>query len=325
MRGNTIAVYETIKYLQTQTFVENEGFNYKWISRQLVQETLQKEYDLKLELDTIQRHFKKLSISGVVNYLKFGVKDCFRVLKKEFRGMIYTKDEIDSTYTKNQQKIESIFKCYSKNLTLDIKDEFENFILHYENRKKAGKFDGWYSYNFFIKQWTKWCKNINEIINTIDSYFYDEKFKNIGGKKEFEHFQSHYQGLGTLVKEPLKLFESWVRTAKKFKSFTSSTSQKPKEQQEYKWNFRKAKSESDEIKDWLLFDLHYDWKEKHWYKDENQFEININARVLKIGIIKVMHPDFNKEEYLLFNIENKKNQILLEKESQNIEDVEILS
>jgi len=313
MRGNMIAVFETIQYLQSQSFVQNEISDYKWISRQLIQQTLKTRYNLKLELDTIQRHFRRLSISGVVDYLKVGAKDCFQVLSQPFCGMIYQKNEIDTSFLKNQTKIESIFKFYSKNQNLNIQDEFENFILHYENRKNAGKFDGWYSYNFFLKKWQKWCKNIKELINPLDSYFYDEKFKAIGGKREFEHFQTHYQGLGTIVKNPLKMFESWVKTSKKFKTFTTfqntNQSQKSKEKQDYKWNFRKAKEVSDRIKDWLEFEKGINWLDDYYWKGKS---------IPGIGWQKVMHPDFNKEEILLFKIENK---IMID----NIEDVEILS
>jgi len=315
MRGNTIVIFETIQYLQSQSFVQDEISDYKWISRQLVKITLEKKYNLKLELDTIQRHFRQLSINGAVDYIKVGVKDCFQVLKEEFRGMIYNKDEIDTSFSKNHQKIESIFKFYSKNQNLDIQDEFENFIYHYENRKNAGKFDGWYSHNFFIKQWQKWCKIIKEIINPIDSYFYDKKFKTIGTKKEFEHFQIHYQGLGSLIKEPFKLFESWIKTAKKFKNFTNTTQiQKSKEQQEYKWNFRKAKDISDKIKDYLEFEKGINWLDDYYWKGKS---------IPGIGWQKVIHPDFNKEEILLFKIDSVDGNYMLQYQSEDIIDSEV--
>ena len=82
-------------------------------------------------------------------------------------------------------------------------------------------------------------------------------------------------------------------------------SQEQQEKSDYKWNFKKAKHISDKLKDWLEFDLGLDWKEKYYWKDIYEFEIKARNGILKIGWKKMPHPDFNKDEILLFKIDDE--------------------
>ena len=72
------------------------------------------------------------------------------------------------------------------------------------------------------------------------------------------------------------------------------------EQRAYRWDFRKAKNISDNIKKYLKFDLAIDYMQYYW-EDKLPFTIEDKTYDIK----EVMHPDFNKNEYLIFVVDEK--------------------
>ena len=100
-------------------------------------------------------------------------------------------------------------------------------------------------------------------------------------------------------------FKKWCMQKKRKRVKELEKSQEQQEKSDYKWNFKKAKHISDKLKDWLEFDLGLDWKEKYYWKDIYEFEIKARNGILKIGWKKMPHPDFNKDEILLFKIDDE--------------------
>jgi hypothetical protein len=134
---------------------------------------------------------------------------------------------------------------------------------------------------------------------------------------EFKKFEN--KDFNKNIKNKEELIVRWEQWVKKYIEYASkketnrlsrikkqkSNTNGSQEQKDYRWEFRKAKNISDKLKDWLLFDLKLDWKEKYYWKNIKVFEIKTNQGILKLGWEEKMHPDFNKEEILLYRIEDK--------------------
>jgi hypothetical protein len=88
-----------------------------------------------------------------------------------------------------------------------------------------------------------------------------------------------------------------------------------KEKDYYKWDFRKAKEVSDKIKNWLRFDKKINWIDDYYWKD---------IPIPGIRWQKVMHPNFNKEEIILFKINSNDGSFILQHKSNDIIDAEVL-
>jgi len=132
----------------------------------------------------------------------------------------------------------------------------------------------------------KQAQNLN--INDIDNEF--EKFVSFNKNK----FKS------------LKLMHSkwllWLKQAVKYhKQQNKKTAQSQnQEKAAYKWDFKKAQFDSNKIKDWLDFTAKINWIDDYYLKDINPFVINANNGKLTIFWKDVLHPDFNKQEILLY-------------------------
>ena len=156
----------------------------------------------------------------------------------------------------------------------------------------------------------------NEDIKEFEKFkvlFLKFKFDENEFEDEFEQFKVYNDN--KIDKITQDNFKKWCMQKKRKAMQKNNENAASQEQNQYRWNFKKAKAVSDKIKDWLEFELAIDWISEYYYKDIYEFEIDDK----KIGIQKVMHSDFNKEEYILFFVEDEENRYLLENKDTVIE------
>jgi len=138
---------------------------------------------------------------------------------------------------------------------------------------------------------------------------------------EFKKFASFNKNKFKSLKNMKSKWFLWIIQAAKYirqqnKRAGHSKYNQIQEKAAYKWDFRKAKNVSDKIRNWLDFEAKIDWRDLYYFKDINPFTINARNGKLTIFYKDLMHPDFNKEETILY-IKN-------ESEKSDIIDVELL-
>jgi hypothetical protein len=214
----------------------------------------------------------------------------------------------ESTIIPNNFSLTYEMKHFAKSKFVDnIDDVFEDFKLYYQAKSTLNT--NWESV------WKRWILNQNKYKNhlvkttisenlvlskdmfQISKRYIDKQYVEL----EFIKFKNHYIANGDLKVSWEKVWENWCINYKQFKP--KEQSQKSKEKSDYKWDFRKAKDISDKIKDWLEFDAKINWMEEYYWKDIAQFDIKTNNGTLKLGWAKMPHPDFNKDEILLFRVD----------------------
>ncbi|MGB5867789.1 MAG: hypothetical protein WBG69_07970 [Arcobacteraceae bacterium] len=210
----------------------------------------------------------------------------------------------------------------------NIDDIFEDFKLYYQSKSTINT--DWEAV------WKRWVLNQNKYKNhliktTIDENItLDNELKQTAKKYmdkehielEFIKFKNHYISNGDLKASWNKVWENWCINHKKFTpKAPREQTVKQKEKADYKWDFRKAKDLSDKIKDWLEFDAKINWMEEYYWKDIHQFNIKTNDGTLKLAWKKMPHPDFNKDEILLFRVDTQEAKYLLD---ENIDTVEVI-
>jgi len=202
----------------------------------------------------------------------------------------------------------------------NVEEVFENFKLYYQSKATVN--------NDWEAVWKKWVLNQNKYANhliktTIDEYLeLKNNYLEIAKKYipqgdmelEFIKFKNHYIANGDLKVSWERVWENWCINYKKFKPYEQS--QQLKEKQNYRWDFKKAKDTSDKIKNWLEYEKGINWLEDYYLKD---------IPIPGIGWQDVMHPDFNREEILLYKIQSDNGQFLLNHKSDEVLDVEILN
>jgi len=135
---------------------------------------------------------------------------------------------------------------------------------------------------------------------------------------EFENFKIYNDN--NLEKITLDNFKKWCMQKKRKQTQVQATQTTNAEKQAYRWEFKKAKAISDKIKDWLDFDLGVDWLNDYYLKDIKEFEVN----GIKFSYQDVMHPDFNKNETLLFKLNDENGEYLLKHRTDDVLDVELI-
>jgi len=213
-------------------------------------------------------------------------------------------------------------KQYAKSKFIqNVEEVFENFKLYYQSKGILNS--DWEAV------WKKWVLNNNKFKNHLIKTTIDENMKLTAELKEiakkylskdlieleFTKFKNHYISNGDLKVSWERVWENWCINSKQFNNQQQTTSPALQEKQQYKWNFKKAQDTSNKIKDWLRFDKGINWLKDHYQK---------NIPIPGIGWQKVMHPDFNKEEILLYKIESENGQFLLNHKSNDIIDTEVL-
>ena len=202
---------------------------------------------------------------------------------------------------------------------INIDEVFEDFKLYYQSKGTLNK--DWEAV------WKRWVLNNNKykshLIKTAmqENMVFNDSMQRIAKNyisnnkinEEFTKFKNHYLSTGDLKVSWEKVWENWCINQKNFKPKEQTNTQK--EKQNYKWNFKKAKEVSDRIKDWLEFEKNIDWLNDFYLKD---------IPIPGIGWQEVIHPDFNKEEILLFKIDSNDGQFMLEHSSEDILEVEVL-
>jgi len=204
----------------------------------------------------------------------------------------------------------------------NIDDVFEDFKLYYQSKSTTNT--DWEAV------WKRWVLNQNKykthlVKTTIDeNILLDNSMLQIAKnhiKKdsieiEFVKFKNYYIANGDLKVSWEKVWENWCINYKQFKpKAPKEQTTKQKEKADYKWDFRKAKEVSDRIKNWLRFDKKINWLDDYYWKD---------IPIPGIGWQKVMHPDFNKEEIILFKIDSNDGNFMLQHKSNDIIDAEVL-
>jgi hypothetical protein len=201
----------------------------------------------------------------------------------------------------------------------NVEDIFEDFKLYYQS--KATLNSDWEAV------WKRWVLNknkyTNHLIKTVinEDLYLNNPMKNFAKKYidkdnvelEFLKFKNHYISTGDLKVSWDKVWENWCINHEQFKP--KEQSKKSKEKSDYRWDFKKAKEVRDRIKDWLEFDKKINWLDDYYWK---------NIPIPGIGWQKVMHPDFNKEEILLYKIDSTNGNFMLTHKSNDIIDAEVL-
>jgi len=203
----------------------------------------------------------------------------------------------------------------------DVEIEFEKFKLFHKS--KSTRNADW------IAVWKLWVLKNHQNKNHLEQSSIDEKFSLDTGMRqlaqeyiekdmidiEFTKFKNHYLASGVLKVSWIKVWENWCINHKQFKpKAPKEQSVKQKEKADYRWDFRKAKDTSDRIKEWLEFEKGIKWLEDFYLKD---------IPIPGIGWKDVMHPDFNREEILLFKIDSQNGQYMLKNTSDDIIEAEV--
>ncbi|MEA2019095.1 MAG: hypothetical protein U9N59_11665 [Campylobacterota bacterium] len=299
MRYNTIVenILETIKIKKEQSSIPMSETSNNNICSSEFNLCAGKSSDILLDTDT-----DTITNSSTIKVYK---------PKTKLNESSIIPDNFNLTYEMNQ---------FAKSkFVLDVEEMFEDFKLYYQS--KATINSDWEAV------WKRWVLNKNKykqhlIKTTIDEDIklnkdfleISKKYINKENRElEFIKFKNHYISNGDLKVSWEKVWENWCINHKQFKPKEQSTKQKQKA--DYRWDFRKAKDVSDRIKDWLEFEKGIKWLEDYYLKD-----ISIPG----IGWQDVMHPDFNKEEILLFKIDSDNGQFMLNNKSDDIIDTEVL-
>jgi|GEM_PF-2164551 len=200
----------------------------------------------------------------------------------------------------------------------NVEDVFEDFKLYYQSKGTLN--------NDWEAVWKRWVLNQNKYKTHLVKTIIDEdmilnspmlKFSQKYIDKnhielEFIKFKNHYIASGDIKVSWVKMWENWCIKHKEFKPKENT---KAKEKADYRWDFRKAKEVSDRIKDWLEFDKNINWLDDFYWKD---------IPIPGIGWQKVIHPDFNKEEILLYKIDSADGNFMVEHKTDDIIDAEVL-
>ena len=201
----------------------------------------------------------------------------------------------------------------------NVESVFEDFKLYYQS--KATTNSDWEAV------WKRWILNQNRYKNhliktTIDEDLeLDADMKKVAKKYisnddleiEFRKFKNYYISTGDIKVSWSKVWENWCLNHKQYKP--KEQSKKQQQKADYRWDFRKAKDVSDRIKEWLEFEKGVKWLEDYYLKD---------IPIPGIGWQDVMHPDFNKEEILLFKIDSENGQFMINNKSDDIINAEVL-
>jgi hypothetical protein len=234
-----------------------------------------------------------------------------------------TKQHNESTTIPNNFSLTYEMSAFAKSKFVhNIEDVFEDFKLYYQSKSTLNT--DWEAV------WKRWVLNQNKYKNhliktTIDenttlsnemlkiakSYIKDTEQITL----EFTKYKNHYLANGDLKVSWLKVWENWCINYNQYKpKAPKEQTTKQKEKADYRWDFRKAKDTSDRIKEWLEFEKGINWLEDFYLKD---------IPIPGIGWSDVMHPDFNKEEILLFKIDSQNGQYMLKNKTDDIIDAEV--
>jgi hypothetical protein len=149
--------------------IDNEVFY--WVSRQTISSELKL---LGLKNDTVYRNFKKLDNLGLINYKKYGKKDCIRITKLGKKYLSKPNEHIMSDSNPNHyvgNKSEKELELGSKsekNSDLNPTYPLTNKIIKEEEREKEQLEIKFHKYlDLFIK-WLK--QENNNKINNLYSY-----------------------------------------------------------------------------------------------------------------------------------------------------------
>lgn len=142
-----------------------------WVSRQTISSELKL---LGLKNDTVYRNFKKLDNLGLINYKKYGKKDCIKITKL---GKKYLSKPNENTMSdsnpnhyignKSEKELELGYKS-EKNSDLNPTYPLTNKIIQEEERKKEQLEIKFHKYLDLFIQWLK--QENNNKINNLYSY-----------------------------------------------------------------------------------------------------------------------------------------------------------
>lgn len=236
--------------------------------------------------------------------------------------------EEPSTIPKNFMLTEEMKQFAKLKFVKNIEDVFEEFTFYYQGKGNCNK--DWEAV------WKKWVLSNSKFTNHLPRTPLDhdivlsQTMQSIAKKYlkeeaielEFTKFKNYYISTGDLKSSWVKVWENWCIKHKEFQpKVLKEQSSKQKEKADYKWDFRKVKDTSDKIKNWLEFDAKIDWMTDYYWKNIQRFTIKTKSSSLQLGWKKMPHPDFNKDEILLFRIDTNEAKYLLE---ENIDTVEVI-
>ena len=308
---NSALILQVLKDLSNQNFIKKDEINdnqiFFWAARQLVKKQLLQVHNVNLKDDTIYRHFILLNKAKMINYIKVGCRDCF-ILYKQIKEHFACKFKKDVKLDKKE--IEEIFNKNIKNKLLNFEVLYQRFQDYYKNNGFKFKV-----LRVLKEKWADWCRreqplklNLEEsglklnsnLIKIAKKYIQKDEITDL-----FTCFKLHHISKSTQSADWLKTWELWIINSKKINSNLSQNNlktTKEKEKVDYRWDFRKAKDVSDKIKDRLEFDKKINWLDDFYWKD---------IPIPDIGWQKVQHPDFNKEEILLYKINSTDGSFML--------------
>jgi len=145
----------------------------------------------------------------------------------------------------------------------------------------------------------------NELRNEVIKDF--EKFKEmfVMYKFDLDDFEIEFESFkifndNKIDKVTLINFDKWCMQKRRKLVEKEEKNSVKNEQKEYRWNFRKAKDISDKLKKYLKFELGINYLDYYW-EDTRPFTV----KGISYDWRDVMHPDFNKNEILLFIVDEK--------------------
>ncbi|MEA3554600.1 MAG: hypothetical protein U9R39_09440 [Campylobacterota bacterium] len=278
---------------------------------------------LSIEINTMPITPKLLESNNLEQKLNILLSKSIKSLNKQLSNK--QKEQIQTKRTEFSTKAlmsesftisDTMISFAEQNNIKDINRIFESFKNYYII--KAIEHNDW------EELWKRWVSNQKGFKNNsidIDMELDDVlrlMAKNYIAKKdleeEFKRFKNHYLAKGYEKSSWANMWQNWCIRYKQFKP--KHKSKKQIEKEEYRWDFIKAKESSDKIKDWLEFEKGINWLDDYYWK---------NIPIPYIGWQKVKHPDFDKEEILLYKLDSEYGKILLNNKSDDIIDIEVLS
>jgi len=152
--------------------IDNEVFY--WVSRQTISSELKL---LGLKNDTVYRNLKKLDHLGLINYKKYGKKDCIKITKlgKKYLSKPNENTMSDSNpnhYAGNKSEKELELGSKSeKNSDLNPTYPLTNIIIEEEEKEKEQLEIKFHKFQKFLNYFIKWLKQENNVkINNLYSY-----------------------------------------------------------------------------------------------------------------------------------------------------------
>jgi len=265
---------------------------------------------LKPYLLQLKTHFKSYELHNIMQMKSEYSIRIYELLKQyqNFKKRKFELSELHDILQVPKSYIKQYIDFRIKVLEIAVKEinKYSDISISFEAIKK-GRAVYWIEFTIETNE-----KNIlehkaeeNELKNEEIKDF--EKFKEMFVMYKFnlDEFDNEFTSFkifndNKIDRVTLINFDKWCMQKRRKVLEKEQKNKGREEQRAYRWDFRKAKNISDNIKKYLKFDLAIDYMQYYW-EDKLPFTIEDKTYDIK----EVMHPDFNKNEYLIFVVDEK--------------------